>query len=86
MITAIRLLLLFGLLAPLARAGYRIENIPRPAEMRGGIIALGMRLQGKEGGGQRERQQAAVKAERRIRWDHDGSRYFSAASAGASGC
>lgn len=41
MITAVRLLLLFGLLAPLARAGYRIENVARPAEMRGGIIALG---------------------------------------------
>ncbi len=27
--------------APVARAGYRIENIPRPAEMRGGIVGLG---------------------------------------------
>ena len=27
--------------APAARAGYRIENVPRPAELRGGIIALG---------------------------------------------
>ena len=51
-----------------------------------GVIAFGVRLQGEEGSGERERQQAAVKAERRIRVDHDGSRYFSAASAGASGC
>lgn len=28
-------------LAPAARAGYRIENIARPAEMRGGVIAIG---------------------------------------------
>lgn len=41
MITAVRLLLIFGLLAPLARAGYRVENVPRPAEMRGGVIAVG---------------------------------------------
>jgi mono/diheme cytochrome c family protein len=41
MITAVRLFLLFGLLAPLARAGYRVENVLRPAEMRGGIIAVG---------------------------------------------
>jgi mono/diheme cytochrome c family protein len=27
--------------APLAHAGYRIENVPRPAEMRGGISAVG---------------------------------------------
>lgn len=27
--------------APAARAGYRIENVARPAEMRGGIVALG---------------------------------------------
>ena len=26
--------------APLARAGYRIENIPRPAELRGGIVGV----------------------------------------------
>ena len=24
-----------------ARAGYRIENVPRPAEMRGGIVGIG---------------------------------------------
>jgi mono/diheme cytochrome c family protein len=41
MITAVRLFLLFGLLAQLARAGYRVENVLRPAEMRGGIIAVG---------------------------------------------
>ena len=41
MISAVRFLLLCCLLAPLARAGYRIENVPRPAEMRGGIIAVG---------------------------------------------
>ncbi len=38
---AVRFFLLFALLVPLARAGYRIENIPRPAELRGGIIAVG---------------------------------------------
>jgi mono/diheme cytochrome c family protein len=27
--------------APCARAGYRIENIPRPPEMRGGIVGVG---------------------------------------------
>ena len=41
MSSIVRLFLLFVLIAPLARAGYRIENIPRPAEMRGGIIAVG---------------------------------------------
>lgn len=41
MITAARFFLLFALLVPLVHAGYRIENIPRPAEMRGGIIAVG---------------------------------------------
>ena len=36
-----RVLLLLALGVSAARAGYRIENIPRPAEMRGGIIAVG---------------------------------------------
>ncbi|MSU24601.1 MAG: hypothetical protein EXS32_12360 [Opitutus sp.] len=29
-----------ALLLPFARAGYRIENVPRPAELRGGIIGV----------------------------------------------
>ena len=41
MISSFRLLLLCALFAPLAHAGYRIENIPRPTELRGGIIAVG---------------------------------------------
>ncbi len=40
MISTVRLLLLSALIAPLARAGYRIENIPRPAELRGGIVGV----------------------------------------------
>ena len=36
------LLVLAGLAgAPAARAGYRIENVARPAEMRGGIVGIG---------------------------------------------
>ena len=40
MISTVRLLLLSALIAPLARAGSRIENIPRPAELRGGIVGV----------------------------------------------
>ena len=40
MISTVRLCLLFALIAPLARAGYRVENIPRPAELRGGIVGV----------------------------------------------
>jgi len=38
-----RLAVLGALLAflPLARAGYRVENIPLPAQLRGGISAVG---------------------------------------------
>ena len=43
MIAFARLVCLGALLAflPLARAGYRVENIPLPAELRGGISAVG---------------------------------------------